>query len=146
MNPTARLTRVLSTPEKGKFIIPLVPYETVGDGMDFRADYCFDSKGIECPLFGICTLVIKNFNITQAVLNCQDIRLLSEGTREGLRIKSGKLIPQTYPYAVSTLRENALCANIPSLDPQPTQTQKPNTDDDSSWQRYDWEKRKDIND
>jgi hypothetical protein len=98
----------------------MVPSKDTENGSLFRGDYCFDSDSLECPLFNMCSLVLKGKNVVAARLNTSNIDLLPKEVQTDLtrtvldpllNIKAEK------PYTISSLNEAALCTKEKELDP-----------------------------
>jgi len=105
---------------RNSYLIPFVPSTAEENGAVFRGDYCFDSNLIECPLFNICSLVIKDSKVISARLNTNDLSLLSEDIKTDLtRTVLDPVLNEKVekPFTISSLNEEALCTKDLDLDP-----------------------------
>jgi hypothetical protein len=131
-NIEPRVGRVLPAQEIGRSFTELInqydiqmnPKVTTEGGYDFKADYCFDEMGKECPFFDICGLLIKNSNKNSEVFNARvnfikypDLSAETQKELESRRINPKTNKMETYRFTMETIRKTALCTHIKELDP-----------------------------
>lgn len=114
------LSSDLPNTPRNSYLIPFVPTTAEENGALFRGDNCFNLDLIECPLFNICSLVIKDAKVISARLNTNDLGLLSEEVKTNLTrtILDPALNEKVEkPFTISSLNEEALCTKDLDLDP-----------------------------